>query len=203
MIPYHVHQDELQLLLQVDPVAPPIKNWERLNGSVLLRVIINEKGEIRTAEVVRGDAPLRASALQAVLKWRYKPWLVEGSPVAVESLVTVKFLTEDSARTTNSSPARDPMRTGGNFSSFPRLSKRVEPIYPETALKERISGSVIVELTVNEEGLVYEARVLRGHRLLNRAALDAVLQWEYFPLRVRGEAMPFLAAVTLIFTPPK
>ena len=58
---------------------------------------------------------------------------------------------------------------------------------------------VILEATVDETGAVTDTRVLRSHGVLDQAAVDAVAQWRYEPLRLNGTAQPLLT-VTVSFS---
>jgi protein TonB len=75
----------------------------------------------------------------------------------------------------------------------------VDPPYPDLAKRARVSGKVILVVTVDEEGNVAECRVTSGHPLLNDAALNAVKQWKYSPTLLNGEPVPVIANVTVIF----
>ena len=57
----------------------------------------------------------------------------------------------------------------------------VSPEYPPLALAARFQGSVVIECVITAEGSVSELTVLRGHPLLNAAAVAAVSQWRYRP----------------------
>jgi TonB family protein len=92
-----------------------------------------------------------------------------------------------------------PSRVGGNIQES-KLIKRVDPIYPELAQRARVEQIVMLEATVNEEGLVSSLRVIRGHPLLDQAAIDAVKQWEYAPTILNGQAVPVIASVTVPFS---
>jgi protein TonB len=87
---------------------------------------------------------------------------------------------------------------GGNVQES-KLIKKVEPVYPELAKRARVSGVVILQVTVDEEGSVTELRVLRGHPLLDEEAKRAVQQWKYSPTLLNGEPVPVIATVTVIF----
>ncbi len=67
-----------------------------------------------------------------------------------------------------------------------RLVHEVVPIYPGLCIKERVTGRVELEVTVNEEGLVSDVRVAKGHPLFNEAASTAVKQWKFHPSIVAG-----------------
>ena len=94
--------------------------------------------------------------------------------------------------------AQGPVRIGGQVSA-PALLKRVEPVYPAIAQAASIDGVVILDAVVDEHGRVQSLKVLRGHPLLARAAIDAVQQWEYEPLKLNGTATPFELSVSLWF----
>lgn len=75
--------------------------------------------------------------------------------------------------------------------------------YPPDALAAGIDGVVIAEITVNESGLVSDARVLRSIPSLDDAALKAVREWRYDPTVVDGKAVPVKMTVTVNFSRSK
>jgi protein TonB len=95
--------------------------------------------------------------------------------------------------------SRAPVRTGGNLQA-PALIKRVEPIYPPMAVQAFITGTSILEATVDENGAVEDVKVLRSaSAILDRAALEAVRQWRYEPLLLNGIRTRFILTVVLSF----
>lgn len=100
-----------------------------------------------------------------------------------------------------SPPKRLPVRIGGQLQS-PALVERIAPRYPDLAIRAQVQGTVILEAMVDEEGRVREVRVLRSISLLDDAAIDAVRQWRYMPLRLNGEPQPFILTVTVSFRIP-
>jgi protein TonB len=97
-------------------------------------------------------------------------------------------------------PARaEPVRIGGAISA-PQLAYRVEPEYPEIAQRAQIEGTVILEATVDDTGVVRDARVLRSRGVLDDAAVRAVEQWRYEPLLFNGKPTPFVLTVTVTFS---
>ncbi len=73
------------------------------------------------------------------------------------------------------------------------------PEYPEIARRARISGDVVLEATVDEEGNVVRLLVIEGHPMLVEAALRAARQWKYSPTLLNGEPVPIIANVTVSF----
>ena len=88
---------------------------------------------------------------------------------------------------------------GGELQA-PALIHRVEPDYPGVAVAGKVSGTVILEATVNEAGAVTDVQVLRSIILLDQAAIKAVRQWRYQPLALNGVRVPFILVVTVTFT---
>jgi TonB family protein len=93
---------------------------------------------------------------------------------------------------------RDPINVGIKLPES-KLIKRVEPVYPELALKKRVQGRVILMINVDEEGNVTDAKVQDGSPVLNDAALAAVKQWKYSPTFLNGKPVPVIATVTVDF----
>jgi protein TonB len=76
---------------QPKPVYPPIARAAHVSGAVVLHAIINKAGSIERLEVISGPEMLRASALDAVRNWKYKPYVLNGDPTEVETTITVNF----------------------------------------------------------------------------------------------------------------
>jgi protein TonB len=95
-------------------------------------------------------------------------------------------------------PAAVTLRVGGNIRE-PRRVKYVPPVYPELAAKARLQGIVIVEAIIGANGLVRDAKVLRGLPMLDEAALEAVKQWVYTPTLLSGVPVQIALVVTVNF----
>jgi protein TonB len=63
----------------------------RIQGDVVLDAIIDSDGVVRDLKAVSGPAILVAPAIQAVRQWRYKPYLLNGQPVEVETQIKLQF----------------------------------------------------------------------------------------------------------------
>lgn len=80
------------LLYRVDPRYPRIAISVGISGTVELRAIIGRDGRVRSVEVLSGSALLAPAAVAAVREWRYRPTLLNGEAVEVETHVTVHFV---------------------------------------------------------------------------------------------------------------
>jgi protein TonB len=91
-----------------------------------------------------------------------------------------------------------PVPVGGEVRE-PRKLAHVAPRYPELAQRARVEGVVILECVLDEQGRVQDARVLRGHPLLDPEALQAVRQWRYTPTLLNGVPVRVVMTVTVNF----
>jgi TonB family protein len=76
---------------------------------------------------------------------------------------------------------------------------RVQPTYPPLAKAARVTGSVVVEVVVDEQGNVASALALTGHPLLKDAATSAARGWRFTPTGVNGSAVRVVGTITFNF----
>lgn len=79
------------LLRKVEPAYPKIALAARVTGVVQVKAVIGKDGVIRELEVISGHPLLVPAALDAVKQWRYRPYLLNGEAVEVETNITVTF----------------------------------------------------------------------------------------------------------------
>jgi periplasmic protein TonB len=79
------------LVYKTIPGYPALAKMARKEGVVVLQATISTTGKIENLQVVSGDPMLREAALDAVSHWRYRPYLLNGQPVEVETTVNVIF----------------------------------------------------------------------------------------------------------------
>jgi periplasmic protein TonB len=86
---------EAMLIKRVEPKYPTMALNTHTSGSVVLSAVIATDGTIQSLKVVSGNPLLLGAALAAVREWRYKPTLLDGQPVEVETLITVNFVLQE------------------------------------------------------------------------------------------------------------
>ncbi|HLV86156.1 MAG TPA: TonB family protein [Candidatus Sulfotelmatobacter sp.] len=82
---------EGMLVKRVQPQYPPLARTAHVQGTVLLKARIDKDGNVESVELIRGHPLLVAAAIDAVKKWRYKPFLKNGKPISVETEIEVNF----------------------------------------------------------------------------------------------------------------
>jgi periplasmic protein TonB len=79
------------LVRKVQPVYPPLARQARIQGTVLLRAQISKDGSIENLQLISGHPMLAPAAIEAVKQWKYRPYLLNGEPVEVDTEVVVNF----------------------------------------------------------------------------------------------------------------
>jgi periplasmic protein TonB len=88
------HLDPAMLIHRVEPVYPRLAQQTRRDGRVELRAIIGTDGTIQSLQIVVSDPFFDQSALEAVGQWRYKPTILNGQPVEIDTYITVIYTTQ-------------------------------------------------------------------------------------------------------------
>ena len=79
------------LVKKVQPQYPPLARQARIQGTVMLQAEISKEGTIENLRLISGHPMLAPAAIEAVKQWRYRPYMLNGEPVAVETTVMVNF----------------------------------------------------------------------------------------------------------------
>jgi protein TonB len=79
------------LVRRVNPTYPPLARQARISGQVVLRAVIAKDGSIENLTLVSGHPMLAPAAIEAVKQWKYRPYLLNGEPVEVDTEVLVNF----------------------------------------------------------------------------------------------------------------
>jgi periplasmic protein TonB len=85
---------EAMLVQRVQPEYPPLALAAHISGRVHLRAIIARDGTVRELQVISGNPLLVQAARAAVLKWRYRPTLLNGEAIEVETYISADFVLE-------------------------------------------------------------------------------------------------------------
>jgi TonB family protein len=175
------------LISKVVPVYPPAAKAANVQGIVVLHALISKTGSVENLQVISGPQMLTSSAIEAVKQWKYKPYLLNGEPMDVETTINVNFSlagpeTPGAGGTPNPAanvPVRiapavtqsdtavpefagAPVRKVGGGVTEPELIYKVDPEFSAQAKKAKASGIVLLGLVVDQQGLPQNVRVLRG-----------------------------------------
>ena len=80
-----------RLINHPSPIYPPLARAARVQGTVILQVVVDESGRVRETKIISGHPLLTQAAVDAVQQWVYSPTLLNGEPIPVIGTVTVRF----------------------------------------------------------------------------------------------------------------
>jgi periplasmic protein TonB len=82
---------DANLIHDVPPQYPPEAGRARIEGTVVLMAVIGKDGTVQDVRVESGLPILAQAAIEAVKQWRYRPYMIDGEPVEVDSRITINF----------------------------------------------------------------------------------------------------------------
>jgi len=170
--------------------TPPLYSDEArrrgIEGVVTAEVHVDANGNVSGLRVVKGlGFGLDQNALLAVRDWQFVPGKRNGSPVEMTTRVDVEFNLRNEEL--NEIIANDMAHRVGPDVSPPRIIYRVEPEYSESAKAEQITGTVVLDLMIREDGVPNVLRVVRSVRSdLDENAINALEQWRLSPAMKDG-----------------
>jgi periplasmic protein TonB len=82
---------EGNLIQKVQPVYPSLARTAHVQGTVVLAALISKEGTIEDLRLLSGHPMLVPAAIDAVKQWRYKPYILNGDAIEVETQITVNF----------------------------------------------------------------------------------------------------------------
>jgi TonB family protein len=206
------------IIKKVTPAYPPLARQARIQGLVFMKVQISKTGDVENIQLISGHPMLAPSAIEAVKQWKYKPYLLNGEPVEVETNVTVNFTLPDklpAEGVVGDMPGGVPEGEKGGLAPQPAVPGRVRvpssveqgllvtkvpPQYPQEAKDQHIQGLVLLKVIVDKEGNVANIQVISGHPLLAPPAIEGVKQWKYKPYLLNGVAVEVETEVQVNFT---
>lgn len=194
------------------PAYPNEARMGKFEGTVSIRVTVDEEGNVIDAEAdaeksvvvrvgadgsketIKGELPdssLVEAARAAALEAKFSPTRLSGQPVKVTGHVTYNFSFHSSDVKFISGGVLN-----GKAVSLPK------PEYPAAALAVRASGTVNVQVLIDENGDVISATAASGHPLLRAAAVDAARLAKFTPTLLEGNAVKVSGVVTYNFALP-
>jgi len=79
------------LLIRIEPDYPEKAREQKIQGPVVLDIVVGKDGTIQGISMISGDPQLAMAAAHAVQQWRFKPWVRNRKPVPFESRITLNF----------------------------------------------------------------------------------------------------------------
>ncbi len=181
---------EEQIIQRVDPVYPKEAQENHIQGDVVLTATISKEGNIINLKLVSGHPLLADAATEAVKQWKYRPYLLNGEPVEIETTVTVRY--------SQQAPRPTRVRVSSGLANALKIHD-VQPQYPFAARAHHNQGDVLLTAIISKEGDIIELKVVKGDPVLAEAAVDAVKHWKYKPYLLQGEPVEIETTILVKF----
>ncbi|MFZ0708360.1 MAG: energy transducer TonB [Candidatus Korobacteraceae bacterium] len=207
------------------PVYPLDAQREQLRGQVWVHLVIDEAGNVVTAEPISGDPVLVSAAVDAMKHWQFQPYIHDGHPVRVSTKLPYDFAVSDKASDTPVSAVAGDSAPGAKTSAAAPegggaantgtgpapvpvdsaasrgvLLHKVAPGYPEWDRLARIQGTVVLEAIIGKDGAIKALKVVHSPSDgLAQAAITAVQQWRYKPYIKDGKPVEVSTTINVNF----
>ena len=177
---------------------------KQIQGQVWVKLLVSETGDVENVEVVSGDPILAKAAVDAVKKWKFKPFIKNGKPVKVFTKMPLDFAFSDKISDTRPPVSSDNVTTQKRVQvaqgvSLGLLVHKVTPVYPATARQDHVQGAVLLRAVIGKDGRIHELTPISGPKELVGAAIGAVQQWRYKPYMLNNEPVEVETQVVVNF----
>lgn len=195
------------LVKTVDPTYPAA----HVQGVVALKAGISKTGDVQYLQVISGHPMLVPAAINAVSKWKYRPYLLNGGPVEVATTIRLNFVfsqkpaaegaTSDAQSEYSAVVMEQASPTRVSEAVMRKLrTKKIDPVYPAEGVQSGFEGTVILSVRISKTGDVTDVQVISNRQrapfpVLPPAAIEAVKEWKYNPYRVNGEPIEVVTVV--------
>ncbi len=193
-----IEVDEVPVLkTQIKPAYPQIAKLAGIEGTVYLKLLIDEKGNVVKAKVEQGAKEmLDNSALKAAKEAKFSPAMLNNKPVKVWVILPVAFKLALDKNAEGKLMKYDelgppPSNVSGEdpdpdafvqFEKMPEMTDAAKPYYPEIAKRAGIIGKVWVKVLIDKEGRPKKTIVVKSEsELFNASAVDAAMKSKFSP----------------------
>jgi protein TonB len=208
--------------VRLEPIKTPKADYpiraaqEGIQGQVWVKAFISETGDVDSVEVISGDKMLAEAAVAAAKKWKFRPFIKDGKPVKIATKIPFSFAFSDKVTDTTPPPsaAKDSGGSAGggsaqgenkNVVQVPQgvsaglLIHKVAPVYPESARRNHVQGTVVLQASIDKDGRIADLTPISGPKELIPAAVGAVQQWRYKPYLLEGKPVAVKTEIVVNF----
>jgi len=216
---------KLEAIKTQKAIYPLEARQQKIQGRVMVKILVSETGDVESAEAVSGNPMLTHSAVDAVKKWKFKPFIKNGKPAKVSATLPIDFSFGDkimqdgvaadrssisheqaaaqtpSGSSSDTAAADSPSNAVNVSSAISKglLIRQVAPAYPDGARLAGISGVVLLQALIDKEGRVADVKLISGPKELADAAMGAVQQWRYRPYLLMGKPVEVRTQIIVNF----
>jgi len=190
-----------QLVSRPNPIFPREAWTQHVSGVPVLRVCIGKDGHVEKMRVISGPEMLRQAWVDAVSRWVYRPYLLNGTAVPVETTVTINYQMGALPTDQGCGSARpyDPdfhVRVSSGTMAG-QLISRPDPVVPPLPAGSHVSSGTVMKVCISRQGRVETMQAISGPEVLRKPVADTISRWVYRPYLVDGKPPPVVTTVTV------
>jgi TonB family protein len=185
---YYDVQKKPTIVKTVSPNYPKEAYDKNIEASVSLRFIVTKDGDVTDISILKGHPLFNNAAIDALKKFEFLAGEENGKKVNTRWLIPFRF----QLNSNKNSSAQNNIEQSDIVSYFaaekkPRIKKSLAPKYPKDAYEKNIEGLVVVSFVITKDEKISNIEIIKGHPLLNNAAITAIKGYEFSSGETHGE----------------
>jgi TonB family protein len=197
-----------QVVKRVIPEYPWALRLSGNKGDVMLEFVVDSTGEVRNLMIIQSTHPeFEAPAIEALLKWKFKPAVVDGRPVNTRmrqpiqfDLVGGRYEAVDAFKVAPKAPKELPEEF--RYDKAPRPVLTSAPVYPFELLEKNVKGEAQIAFLIDPTGRTRRVKVHKAtHPEFGAAAAAMILGWEFEPAQKDGKPSWAMLSMKQEFAP--
>lgn len=170
------------------------------NGTLVLRVKVDDAGKIENIAVIYGIQSLTEGAERAVREWKFRPATLDSRPVTTSMIAAFTYGTWPFANAFGTpGPQEQEKNHAASFFSPVKIIGNAPALYP---FFSHASGTVMLQVIVGETGAIKSIKVLHDIPSLTEPAETAMRKWKFKPARLEGRPVSTPMVASFAFRIP-
>ena len=171
-------------------------------GTVVLEVIVGEKGKVEDVQPIREIESLTEVAIDSVRSWQFNPASSEGKQVRSRTAIAVTFNPAAIPAANVPLPPLSPKAHSRTDTLQPQPVDVEAAAFPQYPVNSIASGTVVLRVNVDETGRVENTVAVRRIPSLTSPAIRALREWKFKPAEFDGKPLPSSIALAFVLRPP-
>lgn len=195
-----------KVVKQTEPVYPQGMKNSRMIGEVTIAFTVDTSGNVVDPKIIRSNNPgFEQAAIEAVLKWKFKPGIKDGKAVKTRMQIPITFQLDGGGSEAYSAPKPSKkdiakMPEGYRYDVAPKARSVIYPVYPYEQLKNNTKGDAKVAVLVSANGKIRQMQIVKQSAPeFGLAALAACEYFEFEAATLQGQPTDAIITVSLEF----
>ncbi|MFA7227777.1 MAG: energy transducer TonB [Melioribacteraceae bacterium] len=178
------------LISKLMPEYPKLAKLAGIEGTVYVKILVDENGDIEEARVEKGVKDiLDEAALKAAKNAKFSPALLKEKPVKIWVVLPIAFKLSVDKKDASADTKHD-SENNVEYEKGPEMIESAKPVYPEEAKAKGLTGKVFVKILVGKDGVPKKADIVKSENdIFNQSAIDAAMKSKFTPAMQGGKPL--------------